>query len=145
MKTGAKGSGAERELLNNLYRLGYSVLRSAGSGVNGVSPDLIAIKGERGFVFECKFWKGTPRIEHDKFEELKKWETNTMLEVYLAWKVSRDGWYFIKLDEMKKTPKSYAVQKRPTMKRSRRFEEILGSDGAMSPEVGTPAQIDQLV
>jgi Holliday junction resolvase len=48
-----KGARGERELLAKFADLGYSVVRSAGSGVNSISPDIIAIKDGRVYAFEC--------------------------------------------------------------------------------------------
>ncbi len=120
-----KGSRGERELLLKFYDLGYQVMRSAGSGVNGVSPDIIAIKGEKGFCFECKTWdKGSLSIELDKFEELRKWENNTRLQTMIAWRMSNAGWYFIKLGEMNKNDRSYSVTKKQALAINRQFEML---------------------
>ena len=120
-----KGSRGERELLLKFYDLGYQVMRSAGSGVNGVSPDIIAIKGERGFCFECKTWdREGLSIELEKFEELKKWENNTRLQTMIAWRMSNAGWYFIKLDEMNRNERSYSVTKKQALKIERTFEKL---------------------
>ena len=56
MSNKAKGSKAERELLDILTENGWRAARVAGSGVNDNSPcDLIAAKlGKRGFVIESK-------------------------------------------------------------------------------------------
>ena len=48
----SKGARGERELLGRFHELGYSVMRSAGYGVNSISPDIVAIKKGRGFAFE---------------------------------------------------------------------------------------------
>jgi Holliday junction resolvase len=124
-----KGARAERELLSRFKDIGYSVIRSAGSGINSISPDIIAIKNKLGFAFECKAWSnGSLSIDHEKFAELKKWEDNTMLNVYMAWKVNNDGWYFIKLNEMSKNEKSYTVTMKTTREINRRFEHIFPED-----------------
>lgn len=121
-----KGARSERELLNILYSKGYSVVRAAGSGVNSISPDIIAVKAGKGIVFECKAWeKGSLNIDHEKFESMRLWRDNAMLDAYMAWRMNGDGWYFIKLEEMKKTEKNYTVTKKIAIKIGRRLDQIL--------------------
>ncbi|MEM3775449.1 MAG: hypothetical protein QXZ35_02235, partial [Candidatus Micrarchaeaceae archaeon] len=51
-----KGARGERELLEKFRSAGYSVIRSAGSGVNSISPDILVVKKNSGMAFECKAW-----------------------------------------------------------------------------------------
>ncbi|MDE1870328.1 MAG: hypothetical protein KGH71_05090 [Candidatus Micrarchaeota archaeon] len=120
-----KGARGERELLNRFYELGYSVIRSAGSGVNSISPDIFVMKEGRGFAFECKAWDSTSiSIEWDKWEALKRWEENSKLPMFMAWRMSNIGWFFIRLDEMHKNPRSYSITKRTAIKIGRVFENL---------------------
>src|SRR5271157_1720812 len=73
-----KGARCERELLNKLYGMSYSVIRSAGSGVNSISPDIVAIKNGKGLAFECKAWeRSSLSIEAEKYDALLEWERNS--------------------------------------------------------------------
>lgn len=120
-----KGARGERELLNRLSEMGYSVIRSAGSGVNSISPDILALKANSGFAFECKAWdRGSVSIEPEKFEELRKWEKNAGMQTYIAWRMNSVGWYFVKLDEMNRNGKSYSVTKRKALEINRVFERL---------------------
>ncbi|MDE1762050.1 MAG: hypothetical protein KGH59_03220 [Candidatus Micrarchaeota archaeon] len=120
-----KGARGERELLNRFYGLGYSVIRSAGSGVNSISPDILVVKRGKGFAFECKAWdKSTISIEHEKYEALKRWEENTGMPTFMAWRMSNVGWFFIRLDEMHKNDKSWSVTKKTALSIGRVFEHI---------------------
>jgi Holliday junction resolvase len=122
----SKGARGERELLNRFHELGYSVIRSAGSGVNSISPDIVAIKNGSGFAIECKAWdKGSIGIEIEKFDSLRGWESNTGLQTYLAWRINGKGWFFIKLDELTRNGKSYSVTKSRAMEVNRVFESLL--------------------
>jgi len=126
LKRYSKGARAERELLNYLSSVGYSVMRSAGSGVNSISPDIIAIKNKKGIIFESKAWDSTSiSIDHEKFNTLKTWENNTGMDTYMAWRMNGEGWFFIKLDEMTKTEKNYTVTKKDAFKIGRRLEHII--------------------
>ena len=120
-----KGARGERELLNRFYDLGYSVIRSAGSGVNSISPDIFVMKEGKGFAFECKAWdKDSISIEWDKWDALKKWEENSRLPMFMAWRMSNVGWFFIRLDEMHRNEKSYSITKKNTLKIGRIFENL---------------------
>ena len=130
MKRYSKGARAERELLNYLFSIGYSVVRSAGSGVNSISPDIVAIKDGKGLAFESKAWDRTSlSIDHEKFESLRSWRDNTRMDTYMAWRMNGSGWYFITLDEMKKTEKNYTVTKSSALKINRRLSHLTGIDG----------------
>ncbi len=126
-----KGARSERELLNVFYGKGYSVIRSAGSGVNALGPDIIALKDREAFCIECKAWdKGSLSLDYDQFEKLLEWEKNTSFPTFVAWRMSGEGWYFIKLEEFKKCEKSYTVTMRKTKEIGRRLEAILGVNSA---------------
>ncbi|MGC8571808.1 MAG: Holliday junction resolvase Hjc [Candidatus Micrarchaeia archaeon] len=126
MKRYSKGARAERELLNYFASIGYSVMRSAGSGVNSISPDILVIKNGHGILFESKAWDSTSiSIDHEKFNTLKTWSENTKMDVFMAWRMNGQGWFFIKLDEMTKTEKNYTVTKATTLKINRRLENII--------------------
>ena len=122
----AKGARCERELLNTLHSMSYSVIRSAGSGVNSISPDVVAIKNGKGLAFECKAWeKSSLSIEAEKYEALREWEKNSGMQTFIAWRMSGESWFFIKLDEMKKTPKNYTVGKKLAFSINRKLESII--------------------
>ena len=127
MRRYVKGARGERELLNNLYSKGFSVIRSAGSGVNSISPDIIAVKDGRGLAFECKAWdRGSIAIEKEKYDSLVEWQRNSRMETYIAWRMSNMGWYFIRLEEMRSNEKSWSVTRSDAVAISRRIESLIG-------------------
>ena len=122
----SKGARSERELLNTLHERGYSVIRAAGSGVNSLSPDLLAIKNGKGLIFECKAWdRGSLSIEKDQINALIKWGENTGLDAYIAWRMNGLGWYFIKPGELTNNEKTYTVTKKYALELSRNLESII--------------------
>ena len=126
MKRYVKGARSERELLNIMYGKGYSVMRSAGSGVNSLSPDIIGFKDSRGIALECKAWESSSlSLESDKIEELKRWEANSGMETFIAWRMNGRGWFFIKLGELAFTGKNYTVTIRNAVSIGRRLEEVI--------------------
>jgi Holliday junction resolvase len=48
------------------------------------------------------------------------------MDTYMAWRMSGDGWYFIKLEEMTKTEKNYTVTKKTAFKIGRKLEALIG-------------------
>ncbi|MCL5404642.1 MAG: Holliday junction resolvase Hjc [Candidatus Marsarchaeota archaeon] len=121
-----KGARSERELINAFYEKNFSVMRSAGSGVNSLSPDIIVFRGGKGYAFECKAWnRSSLSIEREKYEVLKRWEANTKMNTFIAWRMNSKGWFFIKLDEMKKTEKNYTVTKSTAMGIGRNLGSII--------------------
>ncbi len=135
MRRYVKGARSERELLNSLYGMGYSVIRSAGSGVNSLGPDVLAIKDRVCISFECKAWDRTSlSIDEEQYSKLAVWEKNTAFPTYVAWRMNGKGWHFIKLGEFKKGKKNYNV----TMKRA--FEINRGIDDVLKQHITAPVQ-----
>ncbi|EQD66107.1 Resolvase, Holliday junction-type [mine drainage metagenome] len=126
MKRYSKGARGERELLNFLYSKGYSVMRAAGSGVNSLGPDIIAFREGTGLAFECKAWEKTSlSIEAEKIEKLRQWQENTKMHTFIAWRMNGNGWFFISLEELKKTPEYYTVTRRNAISINRKIANIM--------------------
>ncbi len=125
LKRYSKGARSERELLMYFYNTNYSVMRAAGSGVNSLSPDIIAIKEDKTYAFECKAWSSNLLIEPERLESLKAWEKNTRMLTFIAWRINNMGWFFIKLDELSKTGKNYTLTKKQVFKINRKLEALI--------------------
>ncbi len=121
----AKGSHYERELLHKLVGHGFKVIRAAGSGVDGDSPDLIALSTTLKFALECKAYKDAVYVAKDKFSLYFSWEQSTGIPVYLAWKAFRKDWKFFPLSVLRETPKSYVVSE-SDWSTGLSFEDITG-------------------
>ena len=100
-------------------------MRAAGSGVNSLSPDIIAIKEDKLYAFECKAWNSNLLIEPERFESLKKWEKNTRMQVFIAWRINNKGWFFIKLEELSKNGRNYTLTKNQVFAINRKFESVI--------------------
>ncbi len=121
-----KGARSERELLNKFHSMGYCVVRAAGSGVNSLGPDLLALKGDVCFAIECKAWdRGSLSLDPDQYLKLAEWERNTTSKTFVAWRISNKGWYFIKLDEFTKGEANYNVTMKKVFEINRVLESIL--------------------
>jgi len=123
----AKGARTERELFSILTEKGYSVIRSAGSGVNAISPDLIAIKNGTLISIECKAWnKSSLALDPEQYEKLKNWEVNTRFPTFVAWRMNGKGWFFVKLEEFEKGNSAYNITRKKAMAISRTLDKITG-------------------
>lgn len=98
MSNKAKGSKAERELVqiftDNLWR----ALRVAGSGVNDNSPcDIIAAKmGRNGYVIEAKSSKQNRiYIKKQQIDDFIKYSQMIGLQPVIAVRFNYEGWIFL--------------------------------------------------
>jgi Holliday junction resolvase len=107
-----KGANAERELIKDLDKLGFAVLRVAGSGVNPLPcPDVVALKNGKIIAFECKAKKGDYlSITHEQMEEEIGWSKKAGALFLIAWKVPRKGWLFFRSENFRKKAKSYMIK-----------------------------------
>ncbi len=97
----SKGYRAERNIVHELARRGYMVIRAPHSGsINLASPDVIAAKDGRLIVLECKSREEAFTMEKEQMEEMAKWRDVAHASAYVAWKINRKGWTFLKLEDV---------------------------------------------
>ncbi len=105
-----KGAGAERELIRMFSDRGFMVVRAAGSGVNALSPDLLAFKTTAQYAIESKAWENERlAIKRDQFENLKRWNEITGITTFIAWRRKRERWVFVPLSVFKEAKGSYTI------------------------------------
>ncbi len=101
IKKYSKGYRAERELVHLLSQLGFMVIRTPRSGrICLASPDIVAAKNRRLVVIECKSRRDAFTMDKEQLDELKQWEEKAGAVPYIAWKLSRKGWIFLKLPDV---------------------------------------------
>ena len=121
-----KGARYERELINILYSMGYSVIRSAGSGVSSLSPDILAIRDGVCLSIECKAWEnGSLSLDDDGYGKLRAWEGNTKSQTFIGWRMNGKGWYFIRLEEFSKAVKNWNITRKRTIEINRKLEDVI--------------------
>lgn len=127
MKHKKKGSNAERELLFLFFENGYAAARVAGSGSSKLpSPDIIIIKKNKGYAIECKTKSGEYlNIKEEQIKELETWESLSGNKAYIAWRLSKNNWYFIHYKKMKKTKKAYSIKKEDIKEKGKIFTEFI--------------------
>lgn len=120
-----KGARWERSLKNELEQHGFFVVRSAHSGSDGTSPDLIALRSTKKFALECKAWKANVRIEGHKMKIMQAWQDLTGIPIYIGWKHARDPWRFYPLITLRETPTGHTLQE-GDLRGGITLEELIG-------------------
>ncbi len=124
--TYAKGSRAERELIHFFTANGFEVIRAAGSGVNSLSPDLLAFRKGRQYAVECKAWdSGSLSFEKEKVAQMKKWEEVTGITYLIGWRVSREGWYLFPVHMLEEQNKTFTITLSKAKLAGRKPEELV--------------------
>jgi len=124
--TYAKGSRAERELIHFFTEHGFEVIRAAGSGVNSLSPDILAFRQGRQYAIECKAWdSGSLSFEKEKVAQMKKWEEVTGITYYVGWRVSREGWFLFPIHLLEEQGKTFTITLAKAKLAGRKPEELV--------------------
>jgi len=127
MSLKSKGINAERELVHMFWSEGWACLRIAGSGSTRYpSPDLLVGNNLRRLAVECKVTKDTKKyFEKKEIEALKKFAQIFGAEPWIAIKFKSMAWFFISLDDLFKTDKSYRIDVKSAKNKGLLFEEII--------------------
>jgi holliday junction resolvase Hjr len=124
----AKGSKAERELIHLFWQNGFAAMRAAGSGsTRHPSPDILAGNGKLFYAIECKASHATVKyLEKDEISQLDLFSNSFGARAIVAIRFDNDQWYFMKLTDLKVTPRSYVVNFELAKRKGMSFEEIIG-------------------
>ncbi len=146
VKTYHKGARAERELIKFFSEHGFMVIRGAGSGTSGLSPDVLVFKNHKQYVIEAKSFESERlSLDRDQFENLKLWHEVTGMETFVAWRRKREKveekdptnallkkgvgmqyrWKFIPIVFFKENPKSYSLSWSDAEKYGKTISELL--------------------
>jgi len=95
-----KGANFERSLVRAFWDSGFTAIRAAGSGSAPFPiPDIIALKGGRVIIIECKTTaKESFRLDKDDLEKLRIFKGRADCEAYVAVKFNREKPMFFPLD-----------------------------------------------
>lgn len=90
-----KGARAERELQAKLTGERFACVRVAGSGHQGDSPDLVAVKSGKVYAIECKSTsKEFYRISKQNVAKLNNFCKRGGCKAVIAIKFTNRGWRF---------------------------------------------------
>jgi len=122
-----KGANAERELLKLFVDQGWMAIRVAGSGIlPEPSCDLLAGKLNKKYAIECKTCKDKKRyFSQEQISNFLKFSEIFGLEPLIAIRFNREGWFFMKLENIEKTDKALAVSLENAKKHGKRFFDLL--------------------
>ncbi|MBT7903380.1 Holliday junction resolvase [Candidatus Woesearchaeota archaeon] len=127
MSLKSKGINAERELIHKFWGSGWASTRVAGSGsIKYASPDVIAGRGNRKIVIECKVTKNTRQyLTHKEVKELQEFASIFGGEAWIGVKFNSYGWYFLNIEDLELTPKSYVTSLEHAKLKGLLFEELI--------------------
>ncbi len=125
-----KGTTAERELMRMFWEKGFACVRAAGSGSTPLpSPDLLVGNKLRFFAIECKATKATKvYLTEKEVNELQTFAERFGAEPWVGVKFTHVDWYFLTLEDLVKTEKSYVVALLQAKRKGLSFEELVSQD-----------------
>ncbi|MBT3408168.1 Holliday junction resolvase [Candidatus Woesearchaeota archaeon] len=129
INTKSKGSKAERELIHLFWKNNWAALRSAGSGSTKYpSPDILASNNIRKIAIEAKSVKNNYiYINKKQIFELIEFSRMFGCEYYIGAKFEKKGWYFLSIDDLKETEKSFCVNFKEHKEAGFSFNELIGN------------------
>jgi len=81
----AKGANFERKIVSDFWARGWASMRAAGSGTTSFPvPDLIAVKGGRLIIIECKTTRKDRLSLKENILQLKRFQDISKAEAYIA-------------------------------------------------------------
>jgi len=128
MSTKSKGTNAERDLIHRFNDNGWVAIRSAGSGsMQYPSPDILAGNNLKRLAIECKAINDVKKYFTAKeIEELVFFAHKFGAEPWVAVRFDRIDWFFLTIEDLEKTDKSYMVDVRIAKRKGLSFEQLIG-------------------
>jgi len=128
MSQKSKGMDAERDLVHKFWAVdGWSAVRIAGSGsMRYPSADILATNKLRRLAIECKT-SITKRkyLPKEDVQQLKEFADIFGVEPWLAVKFKGFDWYFVSLEDMTETGKSFLIDVDAAKNKGLLFEEMV--------------------
>jgi len=121
------GTKGERDILKMFWDNGWAAVRTPGSGsARFPSPDIIAGKKDRRMVIEAKITKENKKyFEEKEIRELKYFGNLFGAEIWVAIRFKGENWFFINIEDLIFSGKSYSVDKENAKMKGLLFEEII--------------------
>jgi len=118
-----KGARFERLLVHKFQENGWISFRAAGSGtIKYIIPDVIAIKGNKVLMVECKSTKKESISLKEPILNLKEILHISEFEIYLAVKFNRQDPRFYKIQDLLKK-ENFTIS---ISEQYKTFDEIVG-------------------
>jgi Holliday junction resolvase len=122
-----KGINAERELIHMFWGKGWAAIRAAGSGSNQYpSPDLLAGNNIRKLAIECKSIAAQSKyLPHEEVHRLKEFAVRFGAEPWIGVRFDNVDWYFVPVDDLENTGRSYRVSLQNAKRFGLLFDELI--------------------
>ena len=127
MSTKSRGTNAERDLIHKFWANNWAAMRSAGSGSQQYpAPDIMAGNNIRKLAIKVKLTTKTKKyFTGQEIEELLIFAEKLGAEAWVAIKFYHLEWFFLTIEDLEKTGKSYAADIRLAKRRGLSFEELI--------------------
>jgi Holliday junction resolvase len=127
MSTKSRGSQGERDLVHRFWAAGWAAFRAAGSGsVKYPVPDIIAGNAARKLAIEAKITTATTKyFTKEEIDDLQSFCTRFGCESWVAVRFFRKPWYFVSLEDLRKTNASYVLSLEDAQRKGLTFEELV--------------------
>lgn len=121
-----KGAAAERELYHLFCEAGFKCVRVAGSGtMQETACDLIVGKFNKKYCIEVKSCKAKKRyLEKEQIERFIIFSSIFGLKPLIAIRFNREGWYFLKPQQLEIIENCLAISLETAKKKGKRFWDI---------------------
>ncbi len=128
MKVKAKGTNAERELVHMFWKSGWAGVRVAGSGSIGYpAPDILVGNSIRRLAIECKATREKKKyFKRREILELQEFAAKFGVEPWVAIRFDNDQWYFLNIEDLKKSPNGFSATFSTAKQKGLIFEELIG-------------------
>ena len=129
MSLKSKGINAERDLIHKFWATsGWSAVRVAGSGsMKYPSADVLATNKLRKLAIECKTSNNKSRyLPKEEIEQLKIFADIFGAEPWIAIRFKGHDWYFMSLEDIIESGKSFVIDINTAKSKGLLFEEIVG-------------------
>lgn len=128
MASKSKGVRYERELAHMFWLKNWAVCRVAGSGSMPIPvPDILAGNGKRHLAIECKsLRKSIKYLSKGEVKQLMVFCRKFGAEAWIGVRFDDVGWFFLRIKDLKKTNKGYAIPINLAKKKGLSFKELIG-------------------
>ena len=124
----AKGSNAERDLIHKFNKNNWVAIRAAGSGSQQYpAPDILAGNNLRRLAIECKATSDTKKyLTKKEVDELIFFAQKFGAEPWIAVKFDRMDWFFLNIEDLEQTDKSYSIDIPIAKRKGLSFDQVIG-------------------
>jgi holliday junction resolvase Hjr len=138
MSLKSKGIQGERDLIHRFWGVGWAALRVAGSGsMQFPSPDLLVGNRVRVLAIECKITSDKSKyFEKAEIKDLRVFAEYFGAEPWVAVKFLRQGWFFLGIEDLEETEKSYVLSFERAKSLGLSFEELTSDLGSYGKSQG---------